>query len=128
MSNAEITLRSLEEMGLLSLSEQDPLFAGKIRRIHLVVAELQLRLPDGQITTCGAFRALGAGCCDVCHTDPLRGMKLVELPGCAVAWMCCAVDATSSPEPCLILHETEQDSPEDKALAGRAGGRGRPVN
>jgi len=128
MSKAEIILRSLEEMSLLSLSERDLRFAGKIRRIHLVVAELQLRLPDGQITTCGAFRALGAGCCDVCHTDPLQGMKLVELPGCNWAWLCCTVDAASSPEPCLILHEREQDSPEGKAIAGRTGGHGRPVN
>ena len=128
MSKAEIILKSLEEMGLLSLSERDPRSGEKIRRIPLVIAELQLWLPDGEITTCGAFKALGAGCCDVCHTDPLHGMNLVELPGCSMAWLCCAVDAASSPEPCLILHEREQDSPEGKALTGSTGGRGRPAN
>ena len=114
MSRAEIIVRSLEEMGLLSLCAQDPEFGEKIRRIEIVVAGLQLRLPDGEITTCGAFSLLNVGCCNICHTDPLHCMKLVELPGCNWAWLCCAVDAASSPEPWLILHEREEDSPEGK--------------
>jgi hypothetical protein len=109
MSRAEIIVKSLDETGLLSLSEQDPLFANKVRRIHLVVAGLQLRLPHGEITTCGAFKGLGVGCCNICHTHPLSRMRLVELPGCNWAWLCCAVDAASSPEHHPVLHERRRD-------------------
>jgi hypothetical protein len=125
MTRAEIILRSLDEMSMLSLSAQDLEFAEKIWRIQLVVAELQLRLPDGEITTCGAFSLLNVGCCDICHTDPLHGMKLVELPACNWAWLCCAVDSASSPEPCLILHEREEGPPEGKmhTCKYRNGGR-----
>jgi hypothetical protein len=125
MTKGEIILRSLEEMGMLSLSEQDPRFCEKIRFIPTVIAELQRRLPDGDIVTCGAFRDLNVGCCDVCHTDPVGGMKLVELPGCNWAWLCCAVDSASSPEPYPIIHEREQDSPEGRmrTCKYRNGGR-----
>ena len=125
LTKAELIVRSLEEMGMFSLSAQDPEFAEKIRRIKLGVAGLQNRLPDAEITVCGAVSALKVGCCDICHTDPLHGMRLVELPGCNWAWLCCAVDAASSPEPCLILHEQEQDSPEGKmwTCKYRNGGR-----
>jgi hypothetical protein len=114
MTKAELILRSLDETGLLPLPEHDAQCANRIRCIHFVISELQLRLPDGEITTCGAFRDLGVGCCDRCHTDPLHGMKLVELPGCNWAWLCCAVDTASSPEPYPIIHERERDSPEGR--------------
>jgi hypothetical protein len=125
LTRAELIVRSLEEMGLLSLSEQDPRFGEKIRFIPIVVAELQRRLPDGDIVTCGAFSALNVGCCNACHTDPLHGMRLVELPCCGWAWLCCAVDAASSPEPVLIIHEWELESSEGKMRTGkpRNGGR-----
>jgi hypothetical protein len=119
MTRAEIIVRSLDEMGMLSLSERDHQLGEKIRRIPAIVDELQRRLPDGEITTCGAFGALGVGCCDICHTDPLHGMRLVELPCCGWAWLCCAVDAASSPEPCLTLHEWEEGSPGGKRFTGR---------
>jgi hypothetical protein len=121
LTRAELIVRSLEEMGLLSLSEQDPLLVEKIRRIPIVVAGLQLRLPDADITVCGAFSALNVGCCNACHTDPLHGMRLAELPCCAWAWLCCAVDAASSPEPVLIFHEREQEPSEGKMPTGRCG-------
>ena len=110
MTKAEIIVRSLEEMGLLPLSERDPRFGEKIRRIPIAIARLQLRLPDGKITTCGAFSLLNVGCCNICHTDPLHGMTLIDLHFGGSAWLCCAVDAASSPEPCPILHEQEEDS------------------
>lgn len=109
MSRAEIIVRSLEEMGLLALSEHDPRFGEKIRRIPIAIAMLQLRLPHGEITTCGAFKGLGVGCCNICHRHPLRRMRLVELPGCNWAWLCCAVDAASSPEQHMVPHERRQD-------------------
>ncbi|MGA2606218.1 MAG: hypothetical protein ABSH01_02030 [Terriglobia bacterium] len=97
LTRAELIVRSLEEMGMLPLSEHDPRFAEKIGFIPIVIAELQRRLPDGEITTCGAFRDLGVGCCDICHTDPVGGMKLLDLPDGSMAWVFCAVEAASSP-------------------------------
>jgi len=125
LTRAELIVRTLEEMGLLSLSENDPLLGEKIRFIPIVIAELQRRLPDGDIVTCGAFSALNVGCCNACHTDPLHGMRLVELPCCAWGWLCCAVDAASSPEPILIIHERELESSEGKMRTGKPlnGGR-----
>jgi hypothetical protein len=125
LTRAELIVRTLEEMGLLSLSEQDPRFGEKIRFIPIVIAELQRSLPDGDIVTCGAFSALNVGCCNTCHTDPLHGMRLVELPCCGWAWLCCSVDAASSSEPILIIHERELESSEGKMRTGkpRNGGR-----
>ena len=125
MTKGEIIVRSLDETGLLPLPEHDAQCANRIRCIHFVIAELQRRLPDGDFVTCGAFRDLGVGCCDRCHTDPLHGMKLLELPGGTMAWLCCAVDAASSPEPYHIIHERERDSPEVKmrTCKYRSGGR-----
>jgi len=125
LTRAELIVRTLEEMGLLSLSKNDPLLGEKIRFIPIVIAELQRRLPDADITVCGAFSALNVGCCNACHTDALHGMRLVELPCCGWAWLCCAVDAASSPEPILIIHERELESSEGKMRTGkpRNGGR-----
>lgn len=125
MTKAELILRSLDETGLLPLPEHDAQCAKRIRCIHFVVAELQRRLPDGKITTCGAFRDLGVGCCNQCHTDPLHGMTLLDLHFGGSAWLCCAVEAASSPEQYLIIHEREQDSPEGKmrTCKFRNGGR-----
>lgn len=125
LTKAELIVTSLDEMGLLSLSERDPRIAEKIGFIPTVIAELNRRLPDGNIVTCGAFWDLNLGCCDVCHSDPLHGMNLVELSGCNWAWLCSAVDAASSPEPLRILHEREEDPSEGKmqTCKYRNGGR-----
>lgn len=125
LTTCELILKTLEEMGLLSLPERDPQFGEKIRFIPIAIAELQRRLPNGNITTCGAFRDLGVGCCDQCHTDPLHGMRLLELPCGTMAWLCCAVDVASSPVPYHIIHERERDSPEVKmrTCKYRSGGR-----
>jgi hypothetical protein len=122
MTRAELIVRSLEEMGLLSLSEQD---AQKIWCIHILIAELQRRLPDSEIVTCGAFRDLKVGCCDVCHTDPLHGMTLLDLPDGSTAWLCCAVEAASSPVPYPIIHERERNPFDGKVRTckHRNGGR-----
>jgi hypothetical protein len=115
MTRGELILRSLDETGLLPLPEHDAQCANRIRCIHFVIAVLQGRLPDdGEIVTCGAFRDLGVGCCDRCHTDPVQGMKLLELPGGTMAWICCAVDSASSPERYPIIHEREENSLEGR--------------
>ena len=121
LTKAELIVRSLEEMDLLSLSGNDRRVAEKISVIPIVVAGLQRRLPDGDITVCGAFTALGVGCCNECHSDPLEKMRLVELPCGGWGWLCCAVDAASSPEPILIFHEPERESCEGKMPTGRCG-------
>jgi len=121
MTKAEIIVRSLEEMGMLPLSEQDAKCGSKIRHIHIVVADLQRRLPGGNIVTCGAFRVLNTGCCDSCHTDPVRGMTLLDLPYGGKAWICCALEAASSPEPYGIFHEPNPNSPAAKMLTGKFG-------
>jgi hypothetical protein len=125
MTRGEIIVRTLDEMGMLSLSEQDAQCGNKIRYIHIVIEELQRRLPDGDIVTCGAFSVLNVGCCDVCHTDPLHGMTLLDLPGCSMAWICCAVDAASSPEPYPVFHERERNPSDGKVRTCkyRNGGR-----
>jgi hypothetical protein len=125
MTRAEIILRSLEEMGLLPLSERDARLGEKIGRIHIAVAGLQRRLPDGEIVTCGAFSFLNAGCCDVCHTDPVQEMTLLDLPGGGMAWLCCAVEAASSPVPYGIFHERKWDSFGGKVPTGGLGYGGR---
>ncbi len=109
LTKAEVILKSLDEMGLLSPSAQDPGFAGNIRRIQIVAAMLQLRLPDGDITTCAAFKGLGVGCCDRCHRHPLHRMRLVELPGCNYAWLCCCVDVASLPEEHPVPYGSSRD-------------------
>jgi len=109
LTKAEVIVKSLDEMGLLSISEHDAGFGEKLRRISIAIAMLQLRLPEGDITTCAAFSGLGVGCCDRCHRHPLRRMRLVELPGCNYAWLCCCVDVASSPEHHLTLHERSRD-------------------
>jgi len=109
MTRFEIILKSLEEMGLLPLTEQDARSSVKIGRISFVVAGLQRRLPEGEIVTCGAFSALGVGCCNKCHSDPLGGMKLFKLPDGNKAWVCCALAATGSPVPVARCHEAKLD-------------------
>jgi len=54
LAKAELIVRSLEEMGLLSLSENDRRAAEKVSVIPIVVAGLQRRLPDGDIMVCDA--------------------------------------------------------------------------
>ncbi len=128
MTKAEIIVKSVEEMGMLSLSEQVPQFSEKIRRIPIVIAELQRKLPEGKIKTCGAFRSLGVGCCDLCHTDPLHEMTIPYLPDGSKAWICCAVDAASSPEPYPVFHERKRNSPGGRMPTGKSGNGGRREN
>jgi hypothetical protein len=48
-------------------------------------------------------------------------MKLLDLAGGSKAWVCCAVEAASSPEPYTIFHERKRNSPEGKMLTGKSG-------
>lgn len=99
LTKAELILKTLDEMGLLSLSEEDPHYGDHMKRIPGVVIELQHKLPEGRITTCAAFKDVGADCCCLCHADPLHfhRMTLVELPGGEWAWLCCGVMRQAAP-------------------------------
>ena len=57
--------------------------------LSFVISELERRLPEGTIKTCGCFRHLDAACCHACHTlYPHHTMSLVELPDGGIAWVC----------------------------------------
>ena len=109
MTRAEIIVKSLEEAGLLPLTEQDSRPGAKTARIASVVANLRQRLPEGEIVTCGAFSALGVSCCNRCHSDPLAGMKLIEAPDGGTAWVCCALAGACSSEPVARCREAKVD-------------------
>jgi hypothetical protein len=81
MTRGEIIEKTLREMGMLLLPEQDAQSSGEADYLLGVITKLQHRLPYGNIKTCGAFRHLDAACCDTCHTFYAHyAMKLVELP------------------------------------------------
>ena len=61
--------------------------------LYSVMAELQERLPDTDIRTCGDFRHLNVTCCDTCHAFyPHYEMSLIDLPDGAKAWEMCIRD------------------------------------
>ena len=99
MTREEIIEKTRREMSLFSSSEQGSQSSDEAGRLSTVIAELQRRLPDGNIKTCGAFRHLNAGCCDPCHTSrPHTDMNLIDLPDGTNAWVCCAVEWAIYPE------------------------------
>ena len=125
MTRAEIIVRSLEETGMVALAEKDAQCGRKIGYLYAVIAGLERRLPDGKILTCGAFRELNVGCCDACHSDPLHGMTLLDLPDGSKAWVCCAMEAACSLEPFPIFHGRTRNPPEGMTPTrkSRNGGR-----
>jgi len=67
--------------------------------LGIVAAELDVRLPDGVIRTCGSFQYLNAVCCDRCHTYyPQRQMRLLDLPDGAKAWVCHEIERAIFPQ------------------------------
>ena len=61
--------------------------------LSFVISELERRLPEGTIKTCGCFRHLDAACCHACHTlYPHHTMSLLELPDGGMAWVCHQVE------------------------------------
>jgi hypothetical protein len=115
MTREEIIEKTLREMSLFSSSEQGSQSSNKAGRLSTVIAELQRRLPYGNIKTCGAFRHLNAGCCDPCHTSrPHTEMNLIDLPDGTKAWVCCAVEWAIYPERYAGLMERSRNCPEGK--------------
>ena len=129
LNKAELIVRSLEEMGILPLSERDAQCGNKIRYIHIVITDLRRRLPGGKIKTCGAFKHLKAGCCAPCHTShPHTSMNLIDLPDGTKGWVCCAVEWAIYPKRYAELMERSRNCPEGKLLRGLFGGDDRKEN
>jgi hypothetical protein len=113
MTREEIIEKTRREMSLFSSSEQGSQSSDEAGRLSTVIAELQRRLPDGNIKTCGAFRHLNAGCCDPCHTSrPHTDMNLIDLSDGTKAWVCCAVEWAIYPKRYAELMERSRNCPE----------------
>ena len=66
--------------------------------LGLVAAELDVRLPDCLIKTCGSLQHLDVACCDDCHTHyPHRQMSLLDLPDVGKAWVCHEIELAIYP-------------------------------
>jgi hypothetical protein len=88
MTRGEIIKRTLREIGVFLPSEDYAPSWDEDRYHSIVVTELQRRLPDGNIKTCGAFRHLNAACWDSCHVyRPHRTMEMVDAPDGTKAWV-----------------------------------------
>lgn len=78
MTKDEIIALTLQQMG------PDPGYE------HVVIGELQKKLPEREIKTCADFRHLKIECCDSCHTAyPHYDMYLIALADGSLAWVCC---------------------------------------
>ena len=110
MTRGEIIEKTLREMGMLSLSEQDP---QSIDLLSGVVTQLQRRFPpDIKFATCGAFKCLNTGCCDSCHASHSHyEMDLIELPDGGKAWVCHGIEWAIYPEPYAELKEWSRNTP-----------------
>jgi hypothetical protein len=123
MSKVEIIEKTLREMGMRSISEADPDFGEKTAYIPIVMEEVQRRLPDDTIKTCGAFSDLNVLCCDRCHTlYPQYEMSLIDLPDGSKEWVCCAIKRVIHPQ----LQERTRNSPREKLLRNIFGGDEEP--
>ncbi|MGO8791195.1 MAG: hypothetical protein ACLQVL_27950 [Terriglobia bacterium] len=99
MTRGQIIEKTLREMGRFWSRADRTSSNGNSRYIAAVIAELNSRLPDGSIKTCGDFRHLNAACCDTCHEFcPHHDMKLVDLPDGGKAWVCHATEWAIYPQ------------------------------
>jgi hypothetical protein len=84
----EVIEKTLNEIGP-HLEEHEQPYSERLDWEEIVIAELQVRLPDTEIKTCEDFRHLHVTCCDTCHTFyPQYEMSLIDLPGDVKAWVC----------------------------------------
>ena len=99
MSRDEIIDKSLREMGIALPSGESALSRHEATQLSIIIAGLWLRLPDGNIKTCGAFKHLNVGCCAPYNTScPHTDKNLIELVDGTKAWVCCAVEWEAFPE------------------------------
>ncbi len=82
----------------------------------IIIAALQLALPDTEIKTCQDFKHLNVPCCPLCHTYVrLDKMELIDLPDGGKAWVCHAIQWAIFPERSQAGAETagEPETPFD---------------
>jgi hypothetical protein len=107
MTKSEIIEKTLNDMKPLEPDYKE-----------VVVAELERRLPDGEIKTCSDFMRLNAACCEVCHTFYAHyEMRLIDLPDATKAWVCDTVEWAIYPERREELRRWMRDSAEGKLLS-----------
>jgi hypothetical protein len=127
MTKGEIIKKTLMEMDTHWSWGQGSQPGEEADHARTVVAELQRRLPDGKIKTCGAFSHLNAYCFDSCHAFYAHyDMKLIDLPDGGKAWVCCAMDRASYPERHAESMERLRNSPEAKLWPEIFGDDGNP--
>jgi hypothetical protein len=123
MARDEIIDKTLREMGMALPLGESALSSNEATQLSVIIAGLRLRLPDGDIKTCGAFRHLNADCCDPCHTLLAHtDMNLIDLPDGTKAWVCCAVEWAIFPERYAELMKRSRNCPEGKLFIGMFGG------
>jgi hypothetical protein len=109
--NAAMTKRQVIEKTLVEMSRYWSWLTGcelsdGAGYLGIVAAELDVKLPDCVIKTCGSFQHLNASCCDKCHTYyPHRQMSLVDLPDGGKAWVCHEIERAIFPERHKESHE-----------------------
>ena len=129
MTRDEIIDKTLREMGMTLPLGESALSSNEATQLSIIIAALRLKLPGGNIKTCGAFKHLNAGCCAPCHTSrPHIDMNLIELPDGTKAWVCCAVEWAIYPKRYAELMERSRNCPEGKLLRGLFGGDDRKEN
>jgi len=88
MTKADIIAKTLKECRC-PLDIGEPPASGEPDYEEIVVAELNRRLPDADIRTCGDFRHLNVECCEICHECfPQYQMNLIDLPDGTKVWVC----------------------------------------
>jgi hypothetical protein len=101
--NAELTKRQVIEKTLVEMSRYWSWLAGcecgdGAGYLGIVAAELDVKLPDCLIKTCGSFKHLNVACCDRCHSYyPHRQMSLLDLPHGVKAWVCHEIERAIFP-------------------------------
>ncbi len=88
MTKNAVIEKTLREIGPRT-SKYDQPFDESPDEEEIIVAEINLRLPDTDIKTCVDFQYLNVSCCDTCHNFyPHYEMSVIVLPDGATAWVC----------------------------------------
>jgi hypothetical protein len=127
MTKGEIIDKTLREMGRYWSWGQGSQSSDDSGYLPAVIAELQRRLPDGNIKLCGDFRDLNAACCETGHTFyPHHDTKPIELPHGGMAWVCHGMEWAIYPARYAELKERTRNSPEGMLFRKIFGNNGRP--
>lgn len=129
--NAEMTKDEVIEKTLREMDRHRPWGQGTDDADYLptIIAELQRRLPDGNIKTCGAFKHFDAACCDSCHTFYAQyEMNLLDLADGTKAWVCDNIMWAIYPERYAEYQEWLRNSPLGELVSKTTGDAAIPKN